>query len=49
MISKTLALRDWAWKLYNTNMAAITLRLKGINILVINIYNPLGDRQVLVI
>ena len=40
---------DWAYKLYNAYVAAVTIRLEGISVTVINIYNPIGNKKVIII
>ena len=49
MIYKLLALGDWAYKSYNAYVAAVTIRLEGVNVIVINIYNPIGNKKVIII
>ena len=49
IINKLLALGDWVYKLYNVYEAVVTTRLEGINITVINIYNPIGNKKVIII
>ena len=49
MINKLLAPGDWAYKLYNTYIAVVTIRLEGISVTVINIYNLIGNKKVIII
>ena len=49
IISKLLALKNWAYKLYNAYITAVTIRLKSISVIVINIYNPIGNKKVIII
>ena len=49
IINKLLILGDWAYKLYNTYIAVVTIRLKGVSVIVINIYNPIGNKKVIII
>ena len=49
MISKSLAPGDWAYKPYDAYIAAVTIRLKGVSVTVINIYNPIGNKKVITI
>ena len=49
IISKLLAPGDWAYKLYNAYVAAVTIRLEGVSVIVINIYNPIDNKEVIII
>ena len=49
MISKLLAPGNWAYKLYNAYVAAVIIRLEGVSVTVINIYNPIGNKKVIII
>ena len=49
MISKLLAPGNWAYKPYNAYIAAVTIRLEGVSVTVINIYNPIGNKKVITI
>ena len=49
IISKLLAPGNWAYKLYNAYIADVTIRLKGVSVTVINIYNPIGNKKVIII
>ena len=49
MISKLLAPGNWAYKPYNAYIAAVTIRLEGVSVTVINIYNPIGNKKVMII
>ena len=40
---------NWAYKLYDAYIAAVTIRLKGVSVTVINIYNPIGNKEVIII
>ena len=44
-----MASGDWAYKLYNAYIAAVTIRLEGVSVIVINIYNPIGNKKVIII
>ena len=37
------------YKLYNTYITAVTIRLEGISVIIINIYNPIGNKKVIII
>ena len=49
IINKLLVLGDWAYKLYNIYVAAVTICLESISVIVINIYNPIGNKEVIII
>ena len=49
MISKLLAPGNWAYKLYNVYVAAVTIRLESVSVTVINVYNPIGNKEVIII
>ena len=49
MISKLLAPGNWAYKLYNAYVAAVTIRLEGVSVTIINIYNLIGNKKVIII
>ena len=49
MISKLLALENQAYKLYNVYVTAVTIRLESVNVTIINIYNPIGNKEVIII
>ena len=49
IISKLLALENWAYKLYNAYVAVVTIHLENVSVTVINIYNPIGNKKVIVI
>ena len=49
IINKLLALENWAYKLYNVYVAAVTIRLKDVSVMIINIYNPIGNKKVIII
>ena len=49
MISKLLAPGDWAYKLYDAYVAAVTIRLEGVSVIIINIYNFIGNKKVIII
>ena len=40
---------NWAYKLYNAYVAAVTIRLEGVSVIVINIYNPIGNKKIIII
>ena len=40
---------DWAYKLYNVYVAAVTIRLEGVSVIIINIYNLIDDKKVIII
>ena len=40
---------DWAYKPYNKYVAAVTIRLKSVSVIVINTYNPIGNKKVIII
>ena len=40
---------DWTYKLHSANITAVTLRLERINVIVINIYNLIGNQEVIII
>ena len=44
-----MALGDWAYKLYNAYIAAVTIRLEGVSVIIINIYNPIDNKKVIII
>ena len=37
------------YKLYNVYVAAVTIRLESVSVIVINIYNPIGNKKVIII
>ena len=49
IISKLLAPGNWAYKLYDVYIAAVTIRLEGVSVIIINIYNPIGNKKVIII
>ena len=49
IISKLLVLGDWAYKLYNVYIMAVTIRLESVSVIIINIYNPIGNKKVIII
>ena len=49
MISKLLASGNWAYKPYNVYVAAVTIYLEGVSVIVINIYNLIGNKKVIII
>ena len=49
IISKLLAPGDWAYKLYNVYVTAVTIHLESVSVTVINIYNPIGNKKVIII
>ena len=49
IISKLLAPGNWAYKLYNVYVAAVTICLEGVSVTVINIYNFIGNKKVIII
>ena len=49
IISKLLALGDWVYKLCNMYVAAVTIYLESVSVIVINIYNPIGNKKVIII
>ena len=49
IISKLLAPRNWAYKSYNVYVAAVTIRLESVSVIIINIYNPIGNKKVIII
>ena len=40
---------NWAYKLYNIYVAAVTIRLESISVIIINIYNLIGNKEVIII
>ena len=44
-----MAPRNWAYKLYDVYIAAVTIRLEGVSVMIINIYNPIGNKKVIII
>ena len=40
---------NWAYKPYNAYIAAVTIRLEGVSIIIINIYNSIGNKKVIII
>ena len=49
IINKLLVPGDWAYKPYNTYIAAVTIRLEGMSVIIINIYNPINNKKVIII
>ena len=49
IISKLLARGNWAYKPYNMYIAAVTIRLENISVTIINIYNLIGNKKVIII
>ena len=49
IINKLLASGDWAYKLYNVYVTAVTIRLEGGSVIIINIYNSIGNKKVIII
>ena len=49
IISRLLAPGNWAYKPYNVYIAAVTIYLKGVSVTVINIYNLIGNKKVIII
>ena len=49
IINKLLAPGNWAYKLDNVFVAVVTLRLEGGSVIVINMYNPIGNKKVIII
>ena len=44
-----MASGNWAYKPYDVYVAVVTIRLKGVSVTVINIYNPIGNKNVIII
>ena len=42
-------LGNWAYKLYNIYVAVVTIRLKSVSVIIINIYNLIGNKKVIII
>ena len=40
---------DWAYKPYNAYVAVVTIRLEGVSVIIINIYNLIGNKEVIII
>ena len=40
---------NWAYKPYDVYVAAVTIRLEGVSVIVINIYNLIGNKKVIII
>ena len=49
IISKLLAPENWAYKPYDAYVAVVTIRLESVSVIVINIYNPIGNKKVIII
>ena len=49
IISKLLAPGDWAYKLYDAYVTAVTICLEDVSVTVINMYNPIGNKKVIII
>ena len=49
IISKLLAPGNWAYKPYDAYVTAVTIRLEGVNVTVINIYNLIGNKKIIII
>ena len=44
-----MILGDWAYKLYDAYVAVVTIGLKGFSVIVINIYNLIGNKKIIII
>ena len=40
---------NWAYKLYDAYVAAVIIRLESVSVTVINIYNLIGNKKVIII
>ena len=40
---------DWVYKPYNVYVATVTIHLKSVSVTVINIYNSIGNKKVIII
>ena len=49
IISKLLAPGNWAYKPNNLYVAAVIICLESISVIIINIYNPIGNKKVITI
>ena len=49
IVSKLLAPGDWADKLYDAYITAVIIHLEGVSVMIINIYNPIGNKKVIII
>ena len=49
IVNKLLVSGNWAYKLYNMYVAVVTIRLEGVSVIVINIYNFIDNKKVTII
>ena len=49
IMSNLLAPGNWTYKLYDVYVAAVTIHLEDVSVTVINIYNPIGNKKVIII
>ena len=49
IISKSLAPVDWAYILYDVYVTVVTICLESVSVIVINIYNLIGNKKVMTI